>query len=75
MEVDDDIFHFSIIDGPLSGRAPRLFSADIIGKDANDIDLVKIGEFQRHGILDPSAHHKMQFAHALSFQSWGESSG
>lgn len=38
VEVDDDIFHFCIVDGALGGGAPGFFGAFVIGEDADDVD-------------------------------------
>ncbi len=63
VEVDDDIFHFCIVDGALGGGAPGFFGAFVIGEDADDVDRFQIVEIQRHRIGDATPEHEVEFAH------------
>ncbi len=65
MEVDDDIFHLGIVDGPLGVRAPGIESAGIIGKHPDNVDRVEV-EIEALWVLDPSAEDEMESAHAIN---------
>jgi len=59
MEVHENIFHFGIIDRTLGVRAPGFLGRGIIGKDADDIQLVEIGKFVAARIFDAPAEYEM----------------
>ena len=46
MQMHDYISHFSIVDCSLGCAPPRLFRARIVGEHADNVQLIKIGEFK-----------------------------
>ena len=59
VEMDDDIFHFRIVDGPLRRCAPGLFRGSIIGEYPDEIDRVQILKIQGLRIAHAAAEYEM----------------
>ena len=69
MQMDDDIAHFGVVNGPLCGGAPSFFSFVIVGKDSDDVELVEFLEIESLRIAYAAAENKMQFclSHCCQF--------
>ena len=65
--MDDDELHLRIVDGALGVGAPGFFGARIVGEDADDVELRRIGPVERAGIGDAAAEDEVELAHALRF--------
>lgn len=59
MKVDDDIFHFGIVDGALGACTPRILCRSIVGEYADEIQRIEIAEFKGSRVFYPPAHDKM----------------
>ena len=65
LERNDDIFHFGVVDRPLGGGTPCVFSRFEVGEDADEIDAVEIDEVEGAGVGDATAENEMQAAHDI----------
>ena len=45
MQMDDDVFHFRIVNSALSVRSPGIFSRCKIRIDTNKVEVCEIGKF------------------------------
>ena len=63
VQVDDDIFHFGVVDGALRGAAPCLFGLFIVRIEADNVAVGEVDEVEALRIADASTEHEMQFAH------------
>jgi hypothetical protein len=62
VHVHHHIFHLSIVNRPLRRRAPCLFGAFEVGKDADDVHRLEVNEVERLGVLDATTEDEMKFA-------------
>jgi hypothetical protein len=65
VQVHDDVFHFSIIDGALGICTPSSFSGVEIGEYSHQIEFFEVYEIKTLRIADASAHDKVKFFHCL----------
>ena len=76
VEVDDNIFHFGIVVAALRRAAPGVFRGGIAVVDADQIDMIEVGELQAARILDAAAEDEVKLAHgraaSMSISGWGE---
>ena len=63
VQVHDDIFHFSVVDGALGGAAPGFFGIGVIVEHADEIETLEIDKFKTARILDAAAEDEMKLAH------------
>ena len=63
VEVDDDIFHFGIVDRRLRLAAPRFLGGGIAVVDADQVDAGEVGELEALRVLDPPAEDQVELAH------------
>src|SRR4051812_916848 len=68
MEVDDNIFHLGIVDGPLRLAPPGVERRRIIGIEADHLDAVEV-EIEAARILDPAAEYEVQLANERGAKS------
>lgn len=59
--MHDYISHFGIVDGSLGCAPPRFFRARIVGEHADNVQLIKIGEFQGLRVFNAATENEMQF--------------
>ena len=52
VQMDDDVFDVGFIDAGLAGAAPRPFRRITVGKDADDIEPIRIDEIRALGVFD-----------------------
>ena len=63
MQVDDDIFHFGIVDGALGRAAPGVLGLRIAVEQPDEVDAVQIDEVEALRVLDPAAEYQVKLAH------------
>src|SRR5688500_14986479 len=61
--MDDDIFHFGIVDRALRGAAPCLFGRLIVRIEADDVEIVEVGKVEALRVADASAGNQGTLAH------------
>ena len=62
MEVDHDIFHFSVVDGALRGAAPGFLGGGIAVEQADEVDGVEVDEVEAARILDAASKDEVKLA-------------
>src|SRR5271157_3674168 len=60
MQVDDEVARLGAVDRLLRLGAPRLLSARVFGKEADDVDLGDVAEFMGFQRLQFAPEHEMQ---------------
>ena len=58
--MDDDVFDVSFVDMSLAGSPPGRKRRLVVGKDADDVELVGVDEIDSLSVGDLSAEHQMQ---------------
>lgn len=67
VQMNDDIFHFGVVDRFLCCGTPGLFRGCIVREHADNVELIKISELQCLRVFDPAPEHQMQFSFAQNF--------
>ena len=59
VQMDDDVFDVGLIDAGLAGPSPSLDPRIIAGKDADDVEPIRIDKIHSLRIFDFSAENQM----------------
>ncbi len=66
VKVDDDIFHFRIVDRTLRAPAPGVFRLGIAFEQTDEVDRAEVDEFEALRIFDAASEHQVKLAHGRS---------